>query len=348
MVQCVEKLQQDQRWPTIETTDFRKIVINKSLQFLDALAPKISAVNANEKSGVIEKITEGELKMLAAIIIAVIYLDGKPGRSVNMSSTTQGFGKVWSNAPLGSIKFQQQKTSVKSPTTFMPVTPLIKKLLQDYLATYRQVLAQGGMPSRKIKKVSMDELKHADLYVRMDPNKWFLACAEKNLARQRGLTKWQLIFKIFPPAGGWTKGLTCQRLQRAYSASDLNDALFLDSTGKPMKNFGGALGHITEAFAGCRVTETMLRKIVTTDAAESKDDEWLQTADQALEHTSTVSRMHYQVKKSDESVGPNTFVENYSISMVLRSYFNYILSFDSLKEHTLRERERFTFLFHCR
>jgi hypothetical protein len=36
--------------------------------------------------------------MLAAIIIAVIYLDGKPGRSVNMSSTTQGFGKVWSNA----------------------------------------------------------------------------------------------------------------------------------------------------------------------------------------------------------------------------------------------------------
>ena len=259
--------------------------------------------------------TSSERNLIDGHLVTVVNYDGKPSRSVNLKSVTTKFGLLWSSSEKSVIPIDQHKISVKKTKTFVPVTPLIKQEIIRHLTVFRPILVTQGKSAKDIKPVKLSDLQHANTMVRLNESDWFLQCHLKQVDVTKKKRKWQIIHGSLAPDGGWvTKRMSWKQLESAYLACDLNDALFVQGTGKPMTDFGKALRTITSTYTDITVGENMLRKIITTEAADNNQDGWLDITNEALEHSASVSLEHYQTRKDDQAT--SKFVSGYSISMV--------------------------------
>ena len=114
--------------------------------------------------------------------------------------------------------------------------------------------------------VDSTELAFAAKLFGLSENEFFVMTSRTKEKRATGrMTKWQIIL-LNGPDGGWkTQGLSPDTLRQAFNASLYNSALFVDHNGNPVADFGLLLGFATEKYSGYKLTERLLKKLITSE-----------------------------------------------------------------------------------
>jgi hypothetical protein len=165
------------KWPAGGSKRMREDALAGTVEFMDGVIAKIQGINNNSlKYG---SLSSREMKLVAAHLPTVIYMDTKAHRSCNLASlkldhVEQIMTVETGEDGCGFLAMVEQKTRCAKKTTFFPVTPLLKRELSRYTDHIRPFLSRRGQRPNTVTLVEEADLAHFTEVLQLGDDAWFL------------------------------------------------------------------------------------------------------------------------------------------------------------------------------
>ena len=197
------------RWPREGSKKMRERVVQGTVKFMDSTIGRIKAINNGSTKG--GSLSTKEMRLVAAHLPAVLNLESKVHRSVNMAALTVDHipiilgaktGPDVGTGGAGCLVMVEQKPSCKGSLAVFPTTDLLKREFRRYQKDVRPFLARKGRRPSAVIPVKGGDLAHFDRLMTLPPDEWFLLQQQKNLKKPQLQTSSNLKAESGPVAGG--------------------------------------------------------------------------------------------------------------------------------------------------